>query len=420
MTNPTQRIAVIGGGVAAHSVLKAYLAASADSDCTTTFDIYSREAHRPYRRPAVNKEILIDGKSPDEVALQAAVFDGNDAVDVTLHLSSEVTAVNTEDHTLTVSGPDGTSEESWDQLVFATGAGSRQLEASWLDGRDTHLIRSPEHSGALRDRLLGLSARDNVAVIGGGVLGLEAAAAASSLTEATVTVLEMQDDVCRRMLPGAASRWLRGKHTANGVDIRCGLSTDELEKAVAELDPAAVVVSVGVERDTTLAASAGLEVDRGIVVDGFGRTSVPGVWAAGDCVEVRDGDRTVLPEDEGSSRLLGGIVGGALAGKDAETFLASPPKGWSRQFGLMLNIAGATGRPAPGQPSVRELVLLDAEDELVVLSLSPTNGGDSVVSGVTTVGRSPIVRKAKNSLGMTLQEVEAEFFADGDLIPATT
>lgn len=241
-------------------------------------------------------------------------------------------------------------------------------------------------------------------------------------------MLEAQDDICRRILPAAAAGWLRDKHTAHSIDIRCGLSDDELSATVAELDPAVVVVSVGLDRDISLARSAGLDVGRGIVIDEYGRTSVPGVWAAGDCVEIHAEDGTVtLPEDEGSARLLGGIVGLTMAGQETDRFLLSPPKGWSRQYGLMLNLLGATGRPVqsgqPGpssHPSDHELVLTSDEDELVVFSLESRSGGESVVSGITTVGRSPIVRKAKNALGMTLNEVESEFFTDETLIPSST
>lgn len=425
MTEPDhQRIAVIGGGVAAHSALKAFLAAAGDTVGSTTVDIYTREAHRPYRRPSVNKDILIDGKGPQDVSLPGAVFDGSDNVDVELHLSSEVTAVDTTARTLTVDG----EERPWDQLVLSTGASPRELDTAWTTGRDVHYIRTPEHSTSLRGSLQGLTADDNVVIVGAGILGLEAAAAASSLTEANVTVLEAQDDICRRILPAAAAGWLRQRHTEHGIDIRCGLSDEQIDAAVSELDPAVMVVSVGLDRDVSLARSAGLEVGRGIVTDEFGRTSTPGVWAAGDCVEIRAEDGTVnLPEDEGSARLLGGIVGAALAGKDAESFLLSPPKGWSRQYGLMLNLAGATGRPVqsgqPGPsdtPADHELVLLSEDEELVVFSLVSRSGGESEVSGVTTVGRSPVVRKAKNALGMTLHEVEAEFFTDGALISSAT
>ncbi|WP_291480290.1 NAD(P)/FAD-dependent oxidoreductase [Corynebacterium sp.] len=425
MTQPDhQRIAVIGGGVAAHSALKAFLAAAGDTVGTTSVDVFTREAHRPYRRPSVNKDILIDGKSADEVALPGAVFDGSDSVDVTLHLDSEVTAVDTAARTLTVDGGD----VAWDQLILATGASPRRLDAPWLEGREVHYIRTPEHSTALRESLTALSADDNVVVIGGGILGLEAAAGASTLTDATVTVLEAQDDICRRIMPAAAAAWLREKHTAHGIDIRCGLSDAEISDTLADLDPAVTVVSVGLDRDVSLARSAGLQVNRGIVTDEFGRTSVPGVWAAGDCVEIHAEDGTVtLPEDEGSARLLGGIVGLSIAGQETDRFLLSPPKGWSRQFGAMLNLAGATGRPVqsgqPGpssNPADHELVLVSEEDELVVFSLESRSGGESVVSGVTTAGRSPLVRKAKNALGMTLEEVESEFFTDGALIPTTT
>lgn len=416
MTSPAQRIAVIGGGVSAHAALKAFLGARDDAP-SASVDIYSREPHRPYRRPSVNKDILIDGATADDVSLPGAVFDGSDTVDVSLRLSSEVTAVDTDARTLTVDG----ETRPWDQLVFATGASPRTLDAPWLEGRNVHYIRTPEHSVALRDTVTGLGAGDNVVVVGGGILGLEAAAATTALTEATVTVLETQDDVCRRILPAAVSRWLRDRHARHGVDIRCGLSDEEVSQAVADLDPAAVVVSVGLERDTALADASGLDVGRGIITDATGRTSCPDVWAAGDCAEIRvDGATVALPEDEGSARLLGGIVGTALAGKDADSFLDSPQKGWSRQYGLMLNLVGITGRTDMGEPADRELVLHTDEDEIAVLTMRPVPGGDTVVSGVSTVGRSPVIRQAKKSLGMTLTEVETEFFAGEEPVTPTS
>ena len=187
MTQPDhQRIAVIGGGVAAHSALKAFLAAAGDTVGPTTVDLFTRESHRPYRRPSVNKDILIDGKSPEDVSLPGAVFDGSENVDVELHLSSEVTAVDTAERTITVNG----EQHSWDQLIFATGASPRHLDAPWLEGRDVHYIRTPEHSTSLRDSLTALSADDNVVIIGAGILGLEAAAGASALTEAMVSTGE--------------------------------------------------------------------------------------------------------------------------------------------------------------------------------------------------------------------------------------
>ena len=384
------RIAIIGGGVAAHTLVKSLVTARQEN-ADLTIDVFTTEAHAPYRRPEVNKGILLDGKSPADVALPGGIFE---TPGVTLHLGTRVTAVDAAARTLTA----GTTTHLFDQLVFATGAGPRLLEVEWLDGRDVHYVRTPEHSTALRARLLELTADENVVVIGGGVLGLEAASAASTLSEAEVHVLELAPEVCGRILPPSASRWLRDRHNDHNVTVTCGVSPDALPGVVEELAPSVVIVSIGAVRDTMLAEDAGLAVGEGvgggIIVDEQGRTGVPGIFAAGDCAEIHTADGRVLrPEDDGSARTLAGIVAAQLAGQDAASFLDTPQKGWTKQYGHMLNILGATG----AGDGLTEQVVLDSPEELVVFTVDA-----GTVVGVTTVGRSPEVRSAKSALGTVL------------------
>lgn len=399
-------IAIIGGGVAAHTLVKSLLTAASaqpqgagDATDALTIDVFTTEAHAPYRRPEVNKGILLDGKSPADVALPGGIFE---TPGVTLHLNTRVTAVDAEARTLTA----GNTTHHFDQLVFATGAGPRLLEVEWLDGRDVHYVRTPEHSTALRSRLLELTADETVVVIGGGVLGLEAASAASTLSEAQVHVLELAPEVCGRILPPSASRWLRDRHGEHNVTVTCGVSPEALPGAVDDLAPSVVIVSVGAVRDTMLAEDAGLAVGEGvgggIIVDEHGRTGVPGIFAAGDCAEIHTTDGRVLrPEDDGSARTLAGIVASQLAsgdnGQDAASFLDTPQKGWTKQYGHMLNILGTTG----AGDGLTEHVVLDSPEELVVFTVSDAGAGPTVV-GVTTVGRSPEVRSAKSALGTVL------------------
>jgi NADPH-dependent 2,4-dienoyl-CoA reductase/sulfur reductase-like enzyme len=399
-------IAIIGGGVAAHTLVKSLLTAASaepegpgDATDALTIDVFTTEAHAPYRRPEVNKGILLDGKSPADVALPGGAFE---TPGVTLHLNTRVTAVDAEARTLTA----GNTTHHFDQLVFATGAGPRLLEVEWLDGRDVHYVRTPEHSTALRSRLLELTADETVVVIGGGVLGLEAASAASTLSKAQVHVLELAPEVCGRILPPSASRWLRDRHGEHNVTVTCGVSPEALPGAVEELAPSVVIVSVGAVRDTMIAEDAGLAVGEGvgggIIVDEQGRTGVPGIFAAGDCAEIHTVDgRIIRPEDDGSARTLAGIVATQLTcgdnGQDAASFLDTPQKGWTKQYGHMLNVLGTTG----AGDGLTEHVVLDSPEELVVFTVSDTGAGPTVV-GVTTVGRSPEVRSAKSALGTVL------------------
>lgn len=398
------RIAIIGGGVAAHTLVKSLLATRAAAsapgqDADLTVDVLSSETHPPYRRPEVNKGILLGGKSPADVALPGGIFDADG---VTLHLGTTVTSVNTGADGTPRSLTAGNTTYPVDELVFATGAGPRLLEVEWLDGRDVHYIRTPENATALRDRLTGLGDDGTVVVIGGGVLGLEAASAAATLSRARVHVLELADEVCSRILPPTASRWLRDRHAEHDVTVTCGITPDALADEVDRLAPDVVVVSVGAVRDTMLAEDAGLTVGEGvgggIVVDEFGRTGVPGIFAVGDCAEIHTADGQVLrPEDDGSARTLAGIVAAQLAGQDAASFTDTPPKGWTTQYGRMLNILGTTG----AGDGLTEQVVLDSPEELVVFTVSDAGAAPTVV-GVTTVGRSPEVRSAKSALGTVL------------------
>lgn len=402
-------IAIIGGGVAAHTVLKTLLASHNTSDEELIIDIFSSEPHPPYRRPSVNKEMLLEGKTPADVALPAGIFE---TPGVTLHLNTPVIMIDTGTQTLSA----GNKTYGFDSLVFATGSGPRLLAEEWLDSRDTHYIRTPEHSAALRGQLTELGPEDSVVVIGGGVLGLEAAAAAAVLSQAQVQVLELAGEVCSRILPPTAARWLRERHREHGVTITCGVNAASLSDEIDRINPAIVIVSIGAVRDTMLAEDAGLAVGDGlgggIIVDDYGRTANPRIFAVGDCAEIhtRDG-RIVRPEDEGSARTLASIVGNHLAADISGTvdnpesprpsFSDTPQKGWTKQYDQMLNILGITGLSGsvPGHENLAEHVVLTTDEELVVYTMS-----GSTVVGITTVGRSPEVRAAKSALGTTLAE----------------
>lgn len=396
-----QKIAIVGGGVAAHSVLSALTSGIWEKDGLTV-DVYSAERHRPYRRPAVNKDILIDGKSAEDVQHKATPFEHPG---VTFHAATPVVGLNLDGREVRLE--DGATE-SYDAVVLATGARPRIIDAPYFEGREVRYVREPDDAVAVREVLLGLSAEDNVVVVGGGLLGLEAAAGARSVSEASVTVLEREATVCSRVLPKAASAWLVERHTGEGISIRSGLDDAEMAAAVEELDPKLIIVAVGVERNIALAEKAGIDVNRGILVDECGRSSAEGFFAVGDCVEFGSADAAVpLIEDEGSARRLGHIVGTLLADGETGGFHDEPVRGWSRQLGAMINIAGFSG-VGEGR---KELVVKQDADELIVFTLGGVTGQDSVV-GVTTVGRSPEVRKAKSALGWDLAQIEEAFFAE--------
>ncbi|MYJ70499.1 MAG: hypothetical protein F4092_01750, partial [Rhodospirillaceae bacterium] len=176
----------------------------------------------------------------------------------------------------------------FDRLMLTTGARVRRLPVpgAGLDG--VFYLRTIEDSEAIRAQI---AAGTEVAVIGGGFIGLEIAGSAVK-RGARVTVLEAADRPMGRSVAPEVSDWFARMHRARGVDLRLGVSVAAIEGNGAATGirlgdgavvPATVVViGIGILPNVEIAEAAGLAVDNGIVVDDRGRTSHPDIWAAGD------------------------------------------------------------------------------------------------------------------------------------------
>lgn len=241
------------------------------------------EPHLPYERPPLSKELLQaeDGQGFALIRDQAWY----DEQGVACRLGAAATALDPDTRTVVLA--DGESVR-YDKLLLATGVSVRRLEVPGAGLANVHYLRTIDDSRAIEARL---RPGRNVAVVGGGFIGLEVAASARK-RGCTVTVIEAADRLMGRGVMPAVSEAFLGLHRANGVDVRLGAGVDRLEGdgAVARavladgtvLAADLVVVGIGVTPETGLAEAAGLEVDDGIVVDERCRTSAPGIYAAGD------------------------------------------------------------------------------------------------------------------------------------------
>ncbi|MEM1160334.1 MAG: FAD-dependent oxidoreductase, partial [Pseudomonadota bacterium] len=186
-----------------------------------------------------------------------------------------------------------------------------------------------------------------VLVIGGGYIGLEAAAVASKLG-LHVTLVEMADRILQRVAAPETSDFFRTKHTDHGVDVREGtglvrLTGDgrvtgaELSDGTAlEIDFA--IVGVGIDPGSALAEAAGLEIDNGIKTDEMGRTSDPAIWAAGDCASLPyRGTRIRLESVQNAIDQADAVAANMLG---ADTAYVPKPWFWSDQYDVKLQIAG--------------------------------------------------------------------------------
>ena len=275
-------IVVVGGGLAGGKTVEALREAGYSGSLT----LVAAEKHLPYERPPLSKGFLSGDDERDTVFVHDQQWYADH--DVTLRLGEAVTSVDTGAHEVETSSGE---RLGYDRLVLATGSQPRRLDLPELD--DAHrervlYLRTLDDSERLKEWL-----RDGVrlAVVGGGWIGLEVAAAARN-AGAAVTVVEMDSLPLQRVLgPEVAAAFAR-LHREHGVDLRTGVSVEGVEAAGdglrlvlgggSDVTADVVLVGIGIVPDTSLAEAAGLDVDNGVVTDAQLRTSDPDVFAVGD------------------------------------------------------------------------------------------------------------------------------------------
>ena len=257
-------------------------------DSTAEIMIFGAEAHLPYDRPPLSKAVLL-GKDPGTALfVRPAEFYANQRI--ALYLDEAVTRVApVEKRVETAKGRSLT----YDALVFATGAKARHLVMPGADDPRVMLLRNLDDALALRARLV---EKPRLAVIGGGLIGLEIAASAQQLG-CVVNVLEAGERLMARGLPASISARMAALHQQHGVRLHLGARLNRIEGTERELTlhladgclaVDLVLVGIGATPETTLAEAAGLAVTDGILTDRNGHTSYPDVYAAGEVARFPD------------------------------------------------------------------------------------------------------------------------------------
>lgn len=237
----------------------------------------------PYERPPLSKALLIGDAGIETAQLHPrAFYDDND---ITLLLDTRVVALDRAARSLRMA--DG-REITYDKLLLTTGARVRKLPIPGAELPGIRYLRDYADSEAIRARLRETA---RVIVIGGGFIGLEVAASAR-MRGCPVTMLEMADRLMGRAVAPEIGAYFADLHRDHGVDLRLGVEIAEIvgddrvagvRLADGTIIPAdLIVVGIGIVPNVELAAEAGLAVDNGIVVDEFGRSSDPDIYAAGD------------------------------------------------------------------------------------------------------------------------------------------
>lgn len=298
------------------------------------------EPQLPYQRPPLSKKFLANSLSVDRLLLRPATYYAENGID--LHLHVRVEGIDTTRHRLHLH--DGRTF-AYDKLLLATGCRARRIAVPGARGNDIHYLRNLQDSLSLR-RKLGPGVR--VAVIGAGYVGLEVAATARA-TGATVTVLESDERVMRRVTTAGLSAFMQAVHARNGVDIRCGARVEgfdageRLEAVIADgerLPTDVAVVGIGAVPNADLAHAAGLSCDDGIVVDEYCRTSHPDVYAAGDCTNHFNALFGARMRLESIQNATDQATTAALNMMGHATAYCEVPWFWSQQYEYKLQSAG--------------------------------------------------------------------------------
>ncbi|WP_036490545.1 NAD(P)/FAD-dependent oxidoreductase [Nocardioides sp. CF8] len=298
------------------------------------------ESVLPYQRPPLSKAYLAGKTTLHDLAIRSSEFYAKQDIQIR---DATVDSIDRSAHHLSLADGDTLT---YSKLALCTGARPRRLPVPGADLTGVYYLRTAADVELIRAAAVPGS---RTVIIGGGYIGLETAASLRTLG-LEVTVLEATERVLERVTAPDVSAFFTRIHVDEGVTIRTGalveaLSGDgqvrEVVLAGGELIPAdLVIVGVGVEPNTELAAAAGLAVDDGVVIDDQARTSDPDIVAAGDCAshEMARYGRRIRLESVPSAGEQAKVAAATMCGKSKE--IAALPWFWSDQYDLKLQIAG--------------------------------------------------------------------------------
>lgn len=308
-----------------------------------TIVMVGEEPEIPYERPPLSKDYLFGEKTFEGILIRPTSFWMEREVRVLTE--KRVTAVDPTTHRVTLS--DG-SKVGYRTLIWATGGHPRRLTCLGHDLTGVHSVRTR----ADVDRIKGeLATTRQVVVIGGGYIGLEAAAVLVKLGK-RVTVLEALDRVLGRVAGEPLSRFYEAEHRAHGVDVRLDSVVECIDGldgratgvrlADGEVLPAQmVIVGIGIIPSVEPLLAAGAAGGNGVSVDRICRTSLPDIYAIGDCAAHANdfaGGATIRLESVQNANDQATVVAKSITGENAPYHAV--PWFWSNQYDLRLQTVG--------------------------------------------------------------------------------
>lgn len=362
--------------------------------------IIGDEPELPYERPPLSKEYLAGDKSFDRILIRQPAF--WEERDVTMLPGHRVVAVDPAAHRVTTT--DGAAI-GYGKLIWATGGQARRLSCQGHDLAGVHTVRTRADA----DRMIAeLPEVTNAVVIGGGFIGLEAAAVLAKFGK-KVTLLEALDRVMARVAGPELSNFYQNEHRAHGVDVRLGVAVTAIEGdgkvtgvrlADGNVVPAdLVVVGIGIIPAVEPLIAAGAEGGNGVRVDAQCRTSLPDIFAVGDCALHANrfaAGAEVRLESVQNATDQATVAAKTILGEDVS--YEATPWFWSNQYDLKLQTIGLSigydQSVVRGDPATRSFSVISLKQGKVI-ALDCVNATKDYVQGRKLVETGAVIDPAR-------------------------
>ncbi|GAF46879.1 NAD(P)/FAD-dependent oxidoreductase [Rhodococcus wratislaviensis] len=384
-----RRCLIVGGSAAGMRAAADLVAGGYDGSVT----VVDADPHAPYDRTVLSTGVLTGVREAED-----AVLDVPNGVELLRGIRAH--QLDTVNRTVRTD----VGDLSYTELILATG-GVASLPDAWRGMEGVFTVRSLDDVRALKEAV---GAASRVAVVGGGVLGMEIATSLVDLGS-RVEVIEAADLPLGRVLPAELGRLLRDRAASHGVTLTCGVSVESMDRAagVSQLTLSdgrlvtadVVVVALGNRPATGWLAGSGLTIEDGVVCDERLRAGAPGVWAAGDLARVRDGGAGSTRSEHWTRAGEHGayVARSILLSEDGPEFSALSYV-WTDVLGTRIQVLGTLA--AARHVLVRNVA---DDDQLAVLAATP----DGAVSGAAVLGWQRLALAVRRQLtqGVSLDEL---------------
>lgn len=407
-------ILIVGGG---HGGAQAAIALR-QAKYEGSIGVLNAEREYPYERPPLSKDYFAGDKAFERIMIRPATFWGERAID--MMLGKRVETVDPSAHAVTMS--DGTVI-TYGSMIWATGGTPRQLPVEGSNLPGMHVVRTRADVDQMVE---GLDDVADVVIVGGGYIGLEAAAVLRKMGK-KVTVLEAMERVLARVAGEPLSRFYEAEHRAHGVDVRLGVEIASVEGdgyvtgvrlADGEVIPAQmVIVGIGIIPAVAPLLTAGAAGGAGVDVDAYCRTSLPDIFAIGDCAAHANafaGGNIMRVESVQNANDMANAVAKSLTSELTEYHAV--PWFWSNQYDLRLQTvgisAGYDSTVVRGNPNMRSFSVIYLKVGKVI-ALDCVNATKDYVQGrlFVTEGLSPTAEQLADT-DVTLKELAANLMAN--------